>query len=72
MKNKIVSLDKLPNAVKSAIDTTYPHGYDHEVFEFEIPTRNEIYEALRFSMEGINYIIKLSKREKRIDRVDWA
>ncbi len=68
MKNLIVSLDNLPEELKSHISECYPHGYFHETFEFEIPGRNEIYEALRTQFNGINYMIKVSTRKKNIDR----
>ena len=67
MKNLIVSLDKLPMEVKSHLDNKYPHGFYHETFEFEMPGKNEIYEALRTTYNGINYMIKVGARKKKID-----
>lgn len=68
MKNLIVSLDALPEEVKQHISESYPHGYYHKTFEFEIPGRNEVYEALRTTYNGINYMIKVSSRKKKIDK----
>jgi len=68
MKNLIVSIDNLPDEVKSHLTESFPHGYYHKTFEFEIPGRNEIYEALRTQFNGINYMIKLSSRKKNIDK----
>ena len=46
----------------------YPDGYDDVAFDFRIPTRNEVYRALRFVMDEVTYLIKLEK--KRNDRPD--
>lgn len=70
MKNLIVSFEKLPKPVLEAIETTYPYGFDHLTFEFEMPSRNEIYTALSFSIGDTNYVIKLEKRERNVDRYD--
>ncbi|MCH2216397.1 hypothetical protein [Sanyastnella coralliicola] len=69
MRNLIVSLEKLPQTVLEAIQSAYPHGYDHLTFEFEHPVKEEIYTALRFATEEVNYVIKLDSREKNIDRL---
>lgn len=69
MKNLIVSYEKLPMDVQQALNQQYPHGFDHATFEFEVPTRKEIYTALRLTLNGMNYIIKLAKREKNIDNL---
>jgi len=68
MKNLIVSMDSLPDDVKNHIAKSYPHGYFHKTFEFEIPGRNEVYEALRTTYNGINYMIKVNSRKKNIDK----
>lgn len=68
MKNLIVSIEKLPRPVMQALNSMYPYGYDHKVFEFEHPAKNEVYTAIRFSIGDMNYVIKLEKREKNIDR----
>jgi hypothetical protein len=67
MKNVIVSLDNLPNEVQQAIDETYPEGFKEDVFDFRMPTNNEVYEALRFTWGTVNYIIKVAK--KKIDQM---
>lgn len=67
MKNLIISLEKLPQEVKKHIEDMYPHGFYHETFEFEMPGKNEIYEALRTTYNGINYMIKVGTRKKKID-----
>lgn len=67
MKNLIVSYEKLPAAVREALTRRYPHGFDHETFEFVNPKRREIYRALRFSNGSVNYLIKLEKREQNFD-----
>ncbi len=68
MKNRIVSLNSLPEEVKLHLSESYPHGYFHKTFEFEIPGRNEVYEALRATVNGITYMIKISTRKKKIDQ----
>jgi len=67
MKNLIISLEKLPTEVKAHLENLYPHGFYHETFEFEMPGKNEIYEALRTSYKGINYMIKVNSRRKKVD-----
>jgi hypothetical protein len=67
MKNMIVSLDNLPDEVQQAIDETYPEGFNDAVFDFRMPTNNEVYEALRFTWGTVNYIIKVAK--KKIDQM---
>lgn len=69
MKNLIVSYEKLPSAVREALTQRYPHGFDHETFEFVNPLRKEVYRALRFSNGATNYLIKLDRREQNIDRL---
>lgn len=68
MENRIVSFEKLPRTVQNALAEQYPDGYEHVVFDFRIPTRNEVYRALRFVMDEVTYLIKLEK--KRNDRPD--
>ncbi|MDG1158454.1 MAG: hypothetical protein P8N19_03110 [Flavobacteriales bacterium] len=70
MKNLIVSYDKLSSELNEALRSTYPDGFDHKTFEFEMPTRNEIWTALRLQLKDITYIIKLEAREKNIDNLD--
>lgn len=70
MKNLMISYHKITEDIRAAISAKYPDGFDHAVFEFEVPTRNEIYEAIRVELNDINYIIKLAFREKQIDRLD--
>ena len=67
MNNLIISLDKIPQDLKSHLEEAYPHGFYHEVFEFEMPGRAEVYEALRTTYNGITYMIKLGSRKKKID-----
>ncbi|MGB1033099.1 MAG: hypothetical protein ACPGWM_10800 [Flavobacteriales bacterium] len=71
MKNLMVSYSKMTEDLLSALNSNYPDGYDHATFEFEIPTKNEVYTAVRVELEGVNYVIKLDKREKNIDRIDF-
>jgi hypothetical protein len=74
MRNLIVAYKNLPIQVRSAIKERYPEGYDDETFEFEIPGKNLIYKALRISIEGVNYLIKLDARYKDTDFLldeDW-
>jgi hypothetical protein len=68
MKNLIVSLEKLPSEVMDALTMAYPHGFDSETFDFRMPTRNEVYSALRFTLSEINYVIKIEK--KKMDHPD--
>ena len=70
MKNLIVSYDKLSSELNEALRSTYPDGFDHKTFEFKMPTRNEIWIALRLQLKDITYIIKLEAREKNIDNLD--
>jgi hypothetical protein len=67
MKNLIISLEKLPQEVKSHLENIYPHGFYHETVEFEMPGKSEIYEALRTTYNGINYMVKVSTRKKKVD-----
>ncbi len=71
MKNLIVSYDKISSELSEAISKTYPDGYDHKTFEFEMPTRNEIWTAIRLQWKDMTYVIKLESREKEIDRMDF-
>lgn len=68
MKNLMISYSKLPESVRNAIQQRYPHGFDHETFEFGHPTREEVYTVFRFTLDSVNYLIKLEKRERTIDR----
>ena len=68
MKNLIVSLEKLPSEVLMAMKARYPEGWEADTFNFRMPTNNEVYSAVRFSTDSINYVIKLSKI--KLDRVD--
>ncbi len=70
MKNLIVSMDKLPPEVLSMIDETYPDGYDHATFDLRIPTRNEVYTALRMVTPTVQYIIKLAKKKIDMSEMD--
>lgn len=71
MKNLIVSFEKLPSDVLLEFHNTYPHGWEHETFAFQMPTNNEVYTAIRFATSEINYVIKLEKRKREhIDALD--
>ena len=67
MKNLMRALDKLPQEVNSHLYNIYPHGFYRETFEFEMPGKSEIYEALRTIYSGINYMVKVSTRKKKVD-----
>ena len=69
MKNLMVSYSKMTEEILSALNTSYPDGYDHATFEFEIPNKHEVYTAVRVETGGVNYVIKLDKRVKNIDRL---
>ena len=74
MRNLIVNYKNLPAQVRAAIRETYPDGYEDETFEFELPGKNLICKALRISIEGVNYLIKLDQRYKDTDFLldeDW-
>tara|TARA_Y100000385_G_C12876093_1_gene543731 strand:+ start:479 stop:703 length:225 start_codon:yes stop_codon:yes gene_type:complete len=74
MRNLIVSYKKLPSSIQKALESMYPEGYEDETFEFEIPGKKTICTALRVTLEGVNYLIKLESRPKRIDSLldeDW-
>jgi hypothetical protein len=64
MRNLIVAYKNLPQQVRAAIKERYPDGYEDEAFEFEVPGKNLIYKAIRISIEGVNYLIKLDTRYK--------
>ncbi len=68
MKNLIVSFEKLPTEILTAMKTRFPDGWDSETFDFRMPTNNEVFTALRFSTDSANYVIKLQK--KKLDRID--
>ncbi len=60
--------------VLESLNATYPHGYDDYTFEFEIPGRQIICKAVRVTVQGVNYLIKLESRPKRTDLLldeDW-
>ncbi|MDA0912632.1 MAG: hypothetical protein O2818_08230 [Bacteroidetes bacterium] len=74
MRNLIISYRKLPAHVRDSLNTMYPHGYEDDVFEFELPGRQMICKALRITIEGVNYLIKLEQRPKNTDYLldeDW-
>jgi hypothetical protein len=74
MRNLIISYRKLPSAVLESLQVKYPDGYEDESFEFEIPGKQLIYKAIRISVEGVNYLIKLEQRPKKTDFLldeDW-
>jgi hypothetical protein len=57
-----------------SLQTKYPDGFDHDTFEFELPGKQIICRALRISVDGVNYLIKLEQRPKRTDFLldeDW-
>lgn len=68
MKNMIVSYDKLPRSVKSALSDRFPEGLEQHAFDFRLPNKNEVYRAVRLCLNEINYLIKLER--KRLDRPD--
>ncbi|MFZ6053224.1 hypothetical protein [Halocola ammonii] len=68
MKNVIISYSNLPNEVKEKVDKRYPHGFDHDSFEFEHPQKPVVYTAVEVEIGGKKFLIKLDKKEKKIDR----
>lgn len=74
MRNLIISYRKLPSTVLETLQLKYPDGFEDESFEFEIPGKQLIYKAIRISVEGVNYLIKLEERQKKTDFLldeDW-
>jgi hypothetical protein len=67
MRNLIVNYKNLPLQVRTAIKERYPDGYEDHAFEFEMPGKNLICRAIRVSLEGVNYLIKLDQRHKNTD-----
>jgi len=45
----------------------YPEGYEDDTFEFELPGKQTICKAIRVTLEGVNYLIKLEQRPKITD-----
>lgn len=74
MRNLIISYRKLPSTVLETLQLKYPDGFEDESFEFEIPGKQLICKAIRISVEGVNYLIKLEQRQKKTDFLldeDW-
>ena len=74
MRNLIISYSKLPTAVLKSLQVKYPHGFEDDSFEFEIPGKQLICKAVRISVAGVNYLIKLEQRPKKTDFLldeDW-
>ena len=74
MRNLIISYRKLPSAVLESLQVKYPDGFEDDSFEFEIPGKQLICKAIRISVEGVNYLIKLESRPKKTDFLldeDW-
>jgi hypothetical protein len=46
------------------LNSKYPDGFDHATFEFELPGKQTICRAVRLSVDGVNYLIKLESRPK--------
>lgn len=63
-----MSYTKLPREVQSALKREYPEGMEEATFDFRLPTQNEVYRALRFCWEEVNYLVKIER--KRLDRPD--
>ena len=64
MKNLIVSIDSLPVDVRREIDSRYPDGIDHLMFDFRMPTTNKVFRAIRFATAEVNYLIKVAKKKQ--------
>lgn len=74
MRNLIVNYRKLPVRIMDTLNSRYPDGFDHATFEFELPGKQMIWRAVRLSVDGVNYLIKLESRPKRTDFLldeDW-
>ena len=74
MRNLIVSYRKLPQQILSSLSEQYPDGFDHDTFEFEMPGKQMICKAIRLTVDGVNYLIKIDQRPKRQDFLldeDW-
>ncbi|MGY8941919.1 MAG: hypothetical protein ACKVJH_07805 [Flavobacteriales bacterium] len=74
MRNLIISYKKLPQKLLGSLNQMYPEGYEDETFEFEIPGKQVICKAIRVTLEGVNYLIKLEQRPKKTDFLldeDW-
>lgn len=74
MRNLIISYRKLPAQVRETLLNKYPEGFEDDAFEFEIPGRHMICKAIRITVEGVNYLIKLEQWHKHTDYLldeDW-
>ena len=74
MRNLIISYRKLPSTVLKSLQVKYPDGYEDDSFAFEITGQQLICKAIRISVEGVNYLIKLDQRPKKTDFLldeDW-
>lgn len=62
MRNLIVSYRKMPVHMRETLKAMYPNGYDDDAFEILIPGKEMIYKALRVTIDGVNYLVKLDER----------
>ena len=67
MRNLIISYKKLDAKMRDRIHRMYPDGYDEVSFEFELPNKPIVYRAIRVTLEGVNYLVKLDQRYKPLD-----
>ena len=63
MRNLIINFCKLPITVLKSLQVKYPNGYEDDSFKFQ-SGQQLICKAIRISVEGVNYLIKLDHARK--------
>lgn len=62
MRNLIISYRKMPVQMRETLKAMYPDGYEEHAFEILVPGKEMIYKALRVTIDGVNYLVKLDER----------
>lgn len=62
MRNLIISYRKMPAHLRQTLKEMYPDGYEDDAFEILIPGKEMIYKAIRVTIDGVNYLVKLDER----------
>ena len=66
---RIVSYEKLDQAIRKIIKNRYPDGFDGQTFNLRLPTSKEVYRMIKIEADEVQYMVKLGPAIEGVDYV---
>ncbi len=66
---RIVSYEKLDQAIRKIIKKRYPDGFDGQTFNLRLPTSKEVFRMIKIEANEIQYMVKVGPAIEGVDYV---